>query len=124
MEHADIANKLGAFLSKKDATLLGEIYHQDAEIWHNHDNKSMTVQEVAELVGVVFSSFSELASTNIRLSATETGFVLQQDVVGTHVDGGSVNFPACQIVTVEAGKISRLEEYFDPAPLSALLSAD
>jgi ketosteroid isomerase-like protein len=124
MEHAELASKLGAFLAARDAALLREIYHDDAEIWHNHDNKSMTVQEVAELVEVVFSSFSELASTNIRVCGTEKGFVQQQDVVGTHINGGSLNFPACQIVTVQAGKISRLEEYFDPAPLSALLSAD
>lgn len=124
MEHAELAEKLGSFLSRKDPALLGEIYHDDAEIWHNHDNKSMTVQEVAGLVEVVFASFSELASKNVRLWATDTGFVQQQDVVGTHISGSSLNFPACQIATVKAGKISRLEEYVDPAPLSALLSAD
>lgn len=123
MQHAELANKLGSFLSTKDASLLREIYHDDAEIWHNYDQKALTVLEVAELVATVFGSFRELASTNVRLLGTDTGFVQQQDVVATHVDGRSLTFPACQIVTVRADKIARLEEYFDPAPLHAMLAS-
>jgi hypothetical protein len=90
-EHRELAEKLGSFLASKDASLLHEIYHDDAQIWHNYDDKNMTVQEIVELVESVFSSFSELASENIWRSVTDKGFVQQHDIVGTHVNGGSLN---------------------------------
>jgi ketosteroid isomerase-like protein len=121
-EYLKIAEKWSSILPNKDMTVLREIYHENAETWHNYDRKNMTMQELAALVEVVFSSFSKLAIKNIRRSAIEKGFVQQHDIVGTHINGQSLNFSGCIVVTVEAGKISRLEEYIDPAPVFALLS--
>lgn len=121
-EHLELAEKMSSFAADKNIAVVREIYHDNAEIWHNYDNKNLTVQEVVELVEVIFSSFSELAFKNIRRFALKNGFMQQHEIVGTHINGKSLNVPACVIVTVKADKISRLEEYIDPAPLFAMLS--
>ncbi len=122
-ENLEIAEKASTAFSNKDASAIFEVYHDTAEIWHNYDNKTLTVQEAKERVESVSNSFKEMAFTNVRRFATEKGYVQQHDYAFTHVNGESLSFPGCQIVTVEDGKISRTEAYLDRAPLNAMLSA-
>jgi ketosteroid isomerase-like protein len=122
-ENLEIAEKVGTAFANKDISALFEAYHDNAEIWHNYDDKTLTVQEAMERVEGVSNSFKEMAFTNVRRFATENGYVQQHDYTFTHVNGESLSFPGCQIVTVEAGKISRTEAYLDRAPLNAMLSA-
>lgn len=120
-EYQEVAEKWCSLLANKDSAILREIYHENAETWHNYDRKNMTMQEITELVGVIFSTFKEMSFQNIQRSFIENGFVQRHDIVGTHVNGAPLNIAACVFVTVKDGKISRLEEYIDPAPLLAVL---
>lgn len=121
-EYQEIAEKWSSLLPNKDAEIISEIYHEDAETWHNYDRKNMSMEEISELVQVIFRSFENIGFTNIKRSITETGFVQQHDIVGTHVNGATLNVAACVVVTINDGKISRLEEYIDPAPVFSVLS--
>ena len=121
-EYQEVAEKWCSILTKRDAAILSEIFYEDAEVWHSYDQKTMTMQEITEAVDVVFSAFKEMGLKNIQRSFIENGFVQRHNIVGTHVNGAPLNVAACVFVTVKDGKISRLEEYIDPAPLLAILS--
>ena len=56
----------------------------------------------------------------IRRQPTPTGFVQQHVLRGTAPDGTAVEIPACLIVTIADGRITRLEEYLDTKDAAAL----
>lgn len=120
-ELLEIAEKVSSAFSNKDIASLGEPYHDNAEVWHNYDGKSLSIQQAFERVVGVFNAFDQVGLRNVRLQQIETGYVQQHDYVFTR-DGETLAIPACQIVTVEDGKIRRTEAYLDRAPLNAKLS--
>ena len=124
-EHLAIAEKLSSAYVNKDIAALREIYHENAEIWYNFDDLSQPLEENFKRLDVFLGAFNEMAFKNIRRFATEKGFVQQHDLAGTHMNGESLNnCPACFIATVEAGKVTRLEEYIDPTPIFTWLSTN
>jgi uncharacterized protein len=123
VEHLEIADKVGVAFSNKDIAALRELYHDNAEIWHNYDGKSLPMSEALERAAVVFSSFDEVGLKNVRRHSIEKGFVQQHDYVFIDGDGEPLSIPVCQIVTVEAGKISRVEAYRDGAAVNSVPSS-
>jgi ketosteroid isomerase-like protein len=89
----------------------------DAIIWHNFDDVEMTVDEVA-------ARQAERAAANVQ--------PLLMDEVQMHVMPGrcllqyvfrfgrdrEIRVPACMILTVDGGLITRLEEYIDGGALT------
>lgn len=118
-----LAEEVGAAFARQDFSALFSAYHHDAQVWHNYDDTDLTVQEAKSRVEGVSASFAEMVFTNVRRMGTEQGYVQQHDYSFTHVNGESVQFPGCQIVTVVDGKISRTEAYLDRSPLNAMLAA-
>jgi len=123
-DHLEIAEKLCTALITGDIPALREIFHEDAKIWHNFDDITLTVEQYADRLGPFLGAFHEIDFKNSRRFATDTGFVQEHELAGTHVSGKFVSCPACLIVTIEAGKVTRLNDYIDHGPMSALLSED
>ncbi len=74
---------------------------------------------------LAFSSAVQSVVTDFRYetpkrSATPGGFVEEHDVCGTLPDGTSIRLAVCVVAEVEAGKITRLREYFDSAAAAGL----
>ena len=57
---------------------------------------------------------------DIRRQVTETGYVQQHILRGTAPDGTQLAMPACLVVTIEGERITRLDEYLDPAAAEPL----
>jgi ketosteroid isomerase-like protein len=119
-EHLEIAEKVGVAFSNKDVVALRKLYHDDAEIWHNYDGKSLPMTEALERAAVVFTSFDEVSLMNVRRHSIENGFVQQHDYVFANNGGEPLSIPVCQVVTVKAGKISRVEAYRDGAAVNSV----
>jgi ketosteroid isomerase-like protein len=119
IEYFEIAEKVSTAFSNKDIAALRELYHDNAVVWHNYDGENLAMEEALERVAAVFSSFDEVGVKNVRHHSIEGGYVQQHDYVFTHINGESLTIPCCQVVTVEAGKISRTEAYRDRSALNA-----
>ena len=99
-----------------DASYLANIYHPDAVIWHNHDLKDTTVEQNGRLLEAMGRWVSDRKYTERRISAFEGGAVQQHVLRGTrNSTGEEIALHACVVITVEDGKISRLDEYIDSA---------
>ena len=124
-DHLEVAEKLSLAYTNRDITALREVYHEGAEIWHNFDDLSQGLEENFVRLKAFLDVFSNMTFKNIRRFATEKGFVQQHDLAGTHINGEPLNScPACFVVTVEAGKVTRLDEYLDLTPIAAWLAAN
>ena len=62
------------------------------------------------------------AYTEIRRSATDDGFVQQHVLVATNRAGQRVEVPACIVVRIADGHITRLDEYIDSANVAQIMA--
>lgn len=58
--------------------------------------------------------------TGSKYQYAGSGFVVQHTVVMETASGTTISCPACLVVEVRDGLITRIDEYVDPAPFAAL----
>jgi ketosteroid isomerase-like protein len=91
-------------------------YAPDAEIWHNTDERIQGPGENRAVLGGMVTRIVDRLYDERRVQVFPNGFVQQHVLRGTRKqDGVRLALPACIVCTVENGKITRLDEYFDSA---------
>ena len=115
------AEELTRVISSLDEDVFATIYTDDAVIWHGSTNATQTKAENAAFLGSIFKLVDSLYYENIKRLPTPEGFVQYHAVTGVFKDGTPVPpLQACIVATVTNGKISRLNEFFDPAQFQEL----
>lgn len=118
-EIRDLANRFFAAIEGSDPAGVEACYAPDAEIWHNYDRAS---QSRAENV-LVLKGFVQVTRarryTERDLKVYAGGFSQQHLLVATSQGGAVLELPAALFCDVADGRITRLREYFDPAPVAA-----
>lgn len=115
-----IAERLFAAIEAGDLEAASEIYAPDAEVWHSYDGVVQSREDSLRVLGWVTRNL-QVRYTDVRRSATATGFVQQHMVRATAGDGRVVEVPACIVATCRGGRITRLDEYLDSAHVAAVL---
>jgi ketosteroid isomerase-like protein len=116
----ETADRLFRAVEAGDVEALRSIYASDAVIWHNTDGKTESREQNLEtLLGLVALSHNR-TYTEIRREPTPRGFVQQHVLRAQLKNGRELVLPACIICEVRNERITRLDEYFDTAPLAAL----
>ena len=110
----EIAERFFRAVENGDIEAIRSIYAPDARIWHNHDRKDQTVDENLRVLAWVAANLKNRRYRVQRRVAIPGGF-LQQHVLEAETAGGSFSMPACIVVEIKDGHISRLEEYLDSA---------
>jgi uncharacterized protein len=95
------------------------IYAPHARIWHNFDGKEQTVDENLKVLAWLGRNLTNRRYRILRRVAIPGGF-LQQHVLEGETAGGPFAMPACIVVLVDDGRITRLEEYLDSAHANRL----
>lgn len=105
-----------------DLETVRSLYAPNAVIWTAQDPNERGPEENLAVLGWIKSNVRDFRYEDVRCQATPTGFVEQHTTCGRMPGGKEFRFPACLVVRVEGGRITRLEEYFDTAPLTASLA--
>ena len=122
MDSQRVAEKYAAAIDAGDDEATRECYAPGARIWHNSDGKEQTVDENLALGRWLRRRIPDVAFTELRNIDTETGFVRLCIMRGTGPSGNRFELPSCIVGFVGPdGRIERIEEYIDPAPLTAAL---
>ena len=119
-ERLDIAERLFSAIMAGDVDAVRDIYAPSARIWHNFDGKEQSVEENLRLLRWLVESVTNLRYEEVRRQRTDRGFLQQHVLRGTTRDGRAIEIPACLVCTVESGRITRIDEYFDSAHLAPL----
>jgi len=114
----DVARKFFAAVENGDIETVSAIYHPNAVIWHNYDGLETGPAENLEVLRGFMKRAPQRRYANPRLLTTARGFVQQHVLQATRIDGRQLSLPACVVAEVQNGRIMRLDEYFDTAPLS------
>lgn len=120
--HASLetADRLFHAIEAGEVEALRTIYAADALIWHNADGKTESPEQNLETLRRFVALSQSRMYTEIRREPTPRGFVQQHVLRAQLKSGRELALPACIICEVKNGRITRLDEYFDTAPLAAL----
>ena len=121
-EKIDLARRFFAAVERGDLETVRSLYAPDAKIWTAQDPAERSPEENLAVLAWVKENVRNFRYEEVRCQPTPTGFVEQHVTCGTAPGGGQFRFPACLVVRVENSKVTRLDEYFDTAPLMAALS--
>lgn len=115
-----LAERFVGAIERGDIEAVKGCYAADASIWHNFDNIDQTVEENLKVLGWVTRVLSDRKYNILRRIAIPGGFLQQHVLSGKLKNGAPFSMPACLVVQVKDGRISRLEEYLDPAQAAPL----
>ena len=106
-----------------DADAARSCYAPDADIWHNFDDITQTVDDNIALMNAMTKRIADRRYVIRRLEPIEGGYLQQHTLELVLPDGRELSTEAVAIVTVnDDGLISRIDEWLDPAPLAPLFA--
>jgi ketosteroid isomerase-like protein len=118
-EALEVAERFFRAIEAGDVERIKTIYAPDAIIWHNDDQKEQTVEENLRVLTWVTRNLTNRHYRVKRRVAIPGGF-LQQHVLEAQTANGPFSLPACIVVEVKDGRITRLDEYLDSGQTAAL----
>lgn len=118
----ELARRFIAAIEAGDIEATRACLDPDAGIWHNFDDKTQTVDENLALLGWMMRHAEKRSYEITRLEEIAGGYLQQHILRITKPSGEELVMHACVVVTVEDGRILRIEEYLDPAPVAGLAS--
>ena len=119
----ELADRIFGAIETGDAEVVADCYADDAIIWHNNDGISQTKSQILAVLDWMVANTASREYRAIRRFQIEGGFVQQHDLHLEFDDGRSSDIPACAVVIVSGGKVTRIDEYLDGATAAAAFSA-
>lgn len=117
----DVAERLFAAIEAGDVDAVAALYGPDTVVWHNTDGVEQAVADNLHTLAWLTKRCSDVRYTDVRRSATATGFVQQHVLRLTSPAGEALALPACIVATVDDdGRITRVDEYLDSAQVARL----
>jgi ketosteroid isomerase-like protein len=115
-----LADRFFAAIMTGDVDAARSIYADDVAVWHNFDMVTQDRERNLRTLGWMHAKTRDLRYTDIDRVVVADGFVQQHVVRGTAPDGTELTIPAMLRVRCAGGRITRLDEYLDPAQAAAL----
>ena len=121
-DYVDFAKRFVAAIQDGDGEAVRAFYAPDAKLWHNNDEIEQTVDQNLRVLAWLIRALPERRYRIVRREILADGFMQQHVLEGVLADGQPFAMPACVVVQAKDGRITRLDEYLDPAagaPLAA-----
>ncbi|MBW2425949.1 MAG: hypothetical protein JRG86_17000 [Deltaproteobacteria bacterium] len=114
--HENIAKALIGVLERGETDPLFELLAPGSVVWHNHDRRVIDARENVEGSVRLRELVDDVKVEVVDQQDTPTGFV-QQFVLRGIIKGTGTELVThnCLIARVEDGRLSRVDEYVDPA---------
>lgn len=120
-EMIDFADRFFVAVSSGDIEAVRSIYRDDIQVWHNWDDRAQDKEENLATLASIPHRYDTFEYIDVRRTVLADGFLRQHTIEATR-NGKSAHVPAILRVYVDAGRIYRIEEYFDRGQLESALS--
>ena len=117
-----LADRLFAAIEAGDLDAVSTCYADDVEVWANFDDRTLDKDGSLRAIGWLCAKLADRRYDVRRRELLPDGFVQEHRLCGIVPDGTEVSVPVCLVATVTGGRISRLNEYLDPAWAASLSS--
>ncbi len=114
---AQLAQRFFDAIERGDIETVAEIYAPDAVIWHNYDDLESTRAANLEVLEGFIGRTRSRRYEQRRVTEFDGGFVQQHALRLVGTGGEERVLHAAIICAVTDGRITRLDEYFDPAQI-------
>lgn len=115
-----LAETFMAAIQSGDVETARACYAPGAKIWHNTDGVEQTVDQNVKVLAWMARKLPERRYRVLCRETLSDGFVQQHVLEATLPDGAAWAMPACVVVRMKDGAITRLDEYLDSAHAGAL----
>ena len=115
-----LADRMFTAIEAGDLDAVRETYDPDIVGWANFDDRAQDRERSLRVLGWLCSKLADRRYEVKRRDVIPGGFLQEHVLHGTAPDGSAVAMPACIVASVEAGLITRINEYLDPVGVSAL----
>lgn len=123
MSTLDLAKRFMQAAGDADEAAARACLHPDAEIWHNYNNATQTVDENMALLLKMEAMTKERVYEIHLIEEISNGYVQRHTLHITSPDGKDrYSVEALSLITVVDGKITRIEEFIDPTPIIPLFA--
>lgn len=112
-----------AALEAGDVATVAAIYSEDARIWHNDASGEQGVEDNLVVLRGLHQVVSGLRYEIVRRHPVEGGVFQQHVLRGRLPDGTEIAMAAAMYLTVDGGRVRRIEEYLDSAQAAPLRAA-
>jgi ketosteroid isomerase-like protein len=118
----DLVARLIQGIEDGDLATVRAVYAPDVVVWAGFDDRARDVDSSLGVLEWLLGVTTERRYEIVRRIEIEGG-VLQQHVLhATTRTGTTFSMPACLVIRVDGGLITRVDEYLDPAPVAAALA--
>lgn len=118
----DVAARLCTAIEAGDLDGVRSVYSPDVVVWAGFDNRERDVESSLGVLEWLLSVTTSRRYEVVRRIEIDGG-VLQQHVLhATTRNGSSFSMPACLVLQISGDRITRVDEYLDPAPVTAALA--
>jgi len=120
---ARIADRLVAAIEAGDLDAVRDLYAPDVVVWANFDDTRRDRESSLRVLAWLVRSTTRRRYEVVRRHQVDGGVVQQHVLHGTTEAGADFAMPACLVLRVEGEHIVAIDEYLDPAPITAALGA-
>ena len=122
----EVADELFSAIENSDRALVDQLWNDDIAVWRvgarRDDDKARALRVIDWFIGVTATRRYEILDRRLFDDGSVRGFVQQHILHASGHAGESISLRVCIVIKVGTnGRISSIDEYFDPAGLAPLL---
>jgi ketosteroid isomerase-like protein len=118
----ELVDRLIRGIEVGDLAAVRAVYAPDVVVWAGFDDKARDVDSSLGVLEWLLSVTTERRYEIVRRIEINGGVLLQHVLHATTRAGTTFSMPACLVIQVGDGLITRVDEYLDPAPVATALA--
>jgi ketosteroid isomerase-like protein len=120
--YLDVANRLFGAIERGEYETVDGMWADDVTVWHTGDSQDNDRVRALKVIRWFLDNTSARTYEILDRQYFDGGFVQQHVLRACRSDGTSIRMRVCIVIKVDGeGRITRVDEYFDPAEMAPLL---
>jgi ketosteroid isomerase-like protein len=117
----DLLDSVFAAIERGDIDALDRFFADDIEVWHNTTGRTLDKRASLKLLRIWSDRVRDMRYEVLERHTYEGG-AFQRHVIHGRANGATLHVPVCIVFHVDAGQITRIYEYLDPATVASVFS--
>jgi ketosteroid isomerase-like protein len=119
---SDVANRLFGAIERGEYETVDGLWADDVTVWHTGDSQDNDRARALKVIRWFMNVTTSRSYEILDRQYFDGGFVQQHVLRASRSDHVSIEMRVCIVIKVDAkGRITRIDEYFDPADMAPLL---
>ena len=124
MTTKDAGSRMFEAIESGNHAALEDLWSDDVKVWHSGDAEDNRRRRALAIVRWFIDTTTTRSYEVLDRHEFDGGFVQQHLLRADGTNGEKVALRVCIVVTIDAaGRINRIDEYFDPADMAPLLKS-